>query len=405
MMQTRLKFAARWATIGAAVAALTSPTFAQKKYDTGATDKEIKIGGISPYSGPASAYGAIGKAIGAYFDKVNAEGGINGRKLKWISLDDGYNPAKTVEQARRLVEEDEVLFIFNTLGTPPNSAIHKYMNAKKVPQLFVATGATKWGDPKNFPWTMGWQPDYQSEAKVFAAHLLDTKPNAKVAILYQNDDYGKDYVKGFEDGLGDKAKTMILSKLTYEVTDPTVDSQLLTLKATGADTFFNVTTPKFAAMVIKKNADIGWKPIHYLNSVSASVGAVMVPAGPENGVGIFTASYLKDPTDPQFQKGKEWDDWLAWMKKYHPSGDLKDANNVYGYTAAQGLMQVLKQAGDNLTRENIMKQAATLDISLPMLLPGVNVKTGPDDFYPIEREQLSKFDGKTWILFGKVYGR
>ena len=399
------KLTGQLAAIGVAVAALTSPAFAQKKYDTGATDKEIKIGGISPYSGPASAYGAIGKAIGAYFDKVNAEGGINGRKLNWISLDDGYNPAKTVEQARRLVEEEEVLFVFNTLGTPPNSAIHKYMNAKKVPQLFVATGATKWGDPKNFPWTMGWQPNYQSESKVFVAHLLETKPNAKVAILYQNDDYGKDYVKGFEDGLGDKAKTMIVSKLSYEVTDPTVDSQLLSLKASGADTFFNVTTPKFAAMVIKKNAELGWKPVHYLNSVSASVGAVMVPAGPENGVGIFTANYLKDPTDPQFQKGKEWDDWLAWMKKYLPNGDLKDANNVYGYTAAQGLVQVLKQAGDNLTRENIMKQAASLDMNLPMLLPGVNVKTGPDDFYPIEREQLAKFDGKTWLLFGKVYGR
>ena len=279
------------------------------------------------------------------------------------------------------------------------------MNAKKVPQLFVATGATKWGDPKNFPWTMGWQPNYQSESKVFVAHMLETKPNAKVAILYQNDDYGKDYVKGFEDGLGDKAKTMIVSKLSYEVTDPTIDSQLLSLKASGADTFFNVTTPKFAAMAIKKNAELGWKPLHYLNSVSASVGAVMVPAGPENGVGIFTANYLKDPTDPQFQKGKEWDDWLAWMKKYLPNGDLKDANNVYGYTAAQGLVQVLKQAGDNLTRENIMKQAASLDMTLPMLLPGVNVKTGPDDFYPIEREQLSKFDGKTWVLFGKVYGR
>ena len=399
------KLAGQLAAIGVAVASLTSPAFAQKKYDTGATDKEIKIGGISPYSGPASAYGAIGKAIGAYIDKVNAEGGINGRKLNWISLDDGYNPAKTVEQARRLVEEEEVLFVFNTLGTPPNSAIHKYMNAKKVPQLFVATGATKWGDPKNFPWTMGWQPNYQSESKVFVAHLLETKPNAKVAILYQNDDYGKDYVKGFEDGLGDKAKTMIVSKLSYEVTDPTVDSQLLSLKASGADTFFNVTTPKFAAMVIKKNAELGWKPVHYLNSVSASVGAVMVPAGPENGVGIFTANYLKDPTDPQFQKGKEWDDWLAWMKKYLPNGDLKDANNVYGYTAAQGLVQVLKQAGDNLTRENIMKQAASLDMNLPMLLPGVNVKTGPDDFYPIEREQLAKFDGKTWLLFGKVYGR
>ena len=399
------KLAGQLAAIGVAVASLTSPAFAQKKYDTGATDKEIKIGGISPYSGPASAYGAIGKAIGAYIDKVNAEGGVNGRKLNWISLDDGYNPAKTVEQARRLVEEEEVLFVFNTLGTPPNSAIHKYMNAKKVPQLFVATGATKWGDPKNFPWTMGWQPNYQSESKVFVAHMLETKPNAKVAILYQNDDYGKDYVKGFEDGLGDKAKTMIVSKLSYEVTDPTIDSQLLSLKASGADTFFNVTTPKFAAMAIKKNAELGWKPLHYLNSVSASVGAVMVPAGPENGVGIFTANYLKDPTDPQFQKGKEWDDWLAWMKKYLPNGDLKDANNVYGYTAAQGLVQVLKQAGDNLTRENIMKQAASLEMTLPMLLPGVNVKTGPDDFYPIEREQLSKFDGKTWVLFGKVYGR
>ncbi|MDO8376816.1 MAG: ABC transporter substrate-binding protein, partial [Aquabacterium sp.] len=324
------------------LAALTVGTsaLAQKKYDQGATDKEIKIGGISPYSGPASAYGAIGKAITAYFEKVNAEGGVNGRKLTFISLDDGYNPAKTVEQARKLVEEEEVLFIFNTLGTPPNSAIHKYMNSKKTPQLFVATGATKWGDPKNFPWTMGWQPNYQSESKVFAAHLLETKPNAKVAILYQNDDYGKDYLKGFEDGLGDKAKTMIVSKISYEVTDPTIDSQMVSLKATGADTFFNITTPKFAAHAIKKAAEIGWKPTHYLNSVSASVGSVMNPAGPENGVGIYTASYLKDPTDPQFQKGKEWDDWLAWMTKYQPKGDVKDVNNVYGYTVAQGLVQV-----------------------------------------------------------------
>jgi branched-chain amino acid transport system substrate-binding protein len=391
----------------ASLAALLGSTaaMAQKKYDTGATDKEIKIGGISPYSGPASAYGAIGKAISAYFDKINAEGGINGRKLNFISVDDGYNPAKTVEQARKLVEEDEVLFVFNTLGTPPNSAIHKYMNTKKTPQLFVATGATKWGDPKNFAWTMGWQPNYQSESKVFAAHLLDTKPNAKVAILYQNDDYGKDYLKGFEDGLGDKAKTMIVSKISYEVTDPTIDSQMVSLKSSGADTFFNITTPKFAAQAIKKAAEIGWKPTHYLNSVSASVGSVMIPAGVDNGVGIFTASYLKDPTDPQFQKGKEWDDWLAWMTKYQPKGDIKDVNNVYGYTVAQSLVQVLKQAGDNLTRENIMKQAASLDMSLPMLLPGINVKTGPDDFYPIEREQLAKFDGKTWQLFGKVYGR
>ena len=393
------------AAAGLTALLVSGAALAQKKYDTGATDKEIKIGGISPYSGPASAYGAIGKAISAYFAKVNEEGGVNGRKLNFISLDDGYNPAKTVEQARKLVEEDEVLFIFNTLGTPPNSAIHKYMNTKKTPQLFVATGATKWGDPKNFPWTMGWQPNYQSEAKVFAAHILETKPNAKIAILYQNDDYGKDYLKGMEDGLGAKAASMIISKISYEVTDPTVDSQMVSLKATGADTFFNITTPKFAAQAIKKAAEIGWKPTHYLNSVSASVGSVMTPAGPENGVGIFTASYIKDPTDPQFQKGKEWDDWLAWMKKYNTAGDIKDVNAVYGYTVAQGLVQVLKQCGDNLTRENIMKQAASLDITLPMLLPGVNVKTSADDFYPIEREQLARFDGKTWQLFGKVYGR
>ena len=385
--------------------AAANPAMAQKKYDTGATDKEIKIGGISPYSGPASAYGAIGKAISAYFAKINDEGGVNGRKINFISLDDGYNPAKTVEQARKLVEEEEVLLLFNTLGTPPNSAIHKYMNTKKVPHLFVATGATKWGDPKNFPWTMGWQPNYQSESKVFAGHILETKPNAKIAILYQNDDYGKDYLKGFEDALGEKGKTMIISKISFEVTDPTVDSQLVSLKATGADTFFNISTPKFAAQAIKKIAEIGWKPTHYLNSVSASVGSVMTPAGLENGIGIYTASYIKDPTDPQFQKGKEWDDWLAWMKKYNTSGDVKDVNAVYGYTVAQGMVQVLKQAGDNLTRENIMKQAASLDMTLPMLLPGVNIKTGPDDFYPIEREQLMKFDGKTWQLFGKIYGR
>ena len=385
--------------------AMAGTAVAQKKYDPGATDKEIKVGNINPYSGPASAYGAIGKAIGAYFDKVNAEGGINGRMVKYISLDDGYNPAKTVEQTRKLVEQEEVLLVFQPLGTPPNSAIHKYMNDKKVPHLFVATGATKWGDPKSFPYTMGWQPNYQSESKVFAAHILETKPNAKIAILYQNDDYGKDYLKGFEDGLGDKAKTMIVSKVTYEVTDPTVDSQMVTLKGSGADTFFNITTPKFAAQAIKKAAELGWKPTHYLNSVSNAVGSVLKPAGLENSVGIFTAGYIKDPTDPQFQKGKEYDDWVAWMKKYNASADMSDNFNVYGYTVAQTLVQVLKQAGDNLTRENVMKQAASLDMTLPMLLPGVNIKTGPDDFYPIEREQMMKFTGTTWELFGKVYGR
>ena len=378
---------------------------AQKKYDVGADDKEIKLGHINPYSGPTSAYSAIGKSIGAYFDKINAEGGINGRKIKYISLDDGYNPAKTVEQARKLVEQEEVLLIFQALGTPSNSAIHKYMNDKKVPQLFNATGATKWGDPKNFPWTMGYQPSYQSESKVFAAHIMETKPDAKIAILYQNDDYGKDYLKGFEDGLGEKGKTMIVSKLTYEVTDPTVDSQMVSLKASGADTFFNITTPKFAAQAIKKAAELGWKPTHYLNSVSSSVGSVLTPAGLEASVGIYTANYIKDPTDPQFQKGKEWDDWVAYMKKYHPTGAMNDNFNVYGYTVAQLMVQVLKQAGDDLTRANVMKQAANLDLTLPMLLPGVNIKTTPDDFFPIEREQLGRFDGKTWVLFGKVYGR
>ncbi len=391
--------------IGLAAAAVAVPSLAQKKYDTGADDKEIKIGQIGPYSGPASAYGTIGKAIGAYFDKVNAEGGINGRKIKYIPQDDGYNPAKTVEMARKLVEEDEVFLVFNSLGTASNTAIQKYMNTKKVPQLFVATGATKWGDPKNYPWTMGWQPPYAAEGRIYAQHILETKPNAKIGVLVQNDDYGKDYLKGFEEGLGDKAKTMIISKVTYEVTDPTVDSQMLSLKASGADTFFNITTPKFAAQAIKKAAEIGWKPQHYLNNVSIGVNSVMTPAGLDNGVGIITAQYGKDPTDPQWANDPGMKDWQAWMKKYYPAGSLIEANNVYGYGVAQTLVQVLKQCGDNLTRENVMKQAANLDMQLPMMLPGVNVKTSPDDFFPIERSQLSKFDGKTWVLFGKVYGK
>lgn len=390
---------------GLSTAVVSGSVLAQKKYDTGATDKEIKIGNIMPYSGPASAYGAIGKSMGAYFNKINAEGGINGRQIKFISVDDGYNPARTVEQARKLVEEEEVLFTVGVLGTPPNSAIHKYMNQKKVPQLFVATGATKWGDPKNFPWTMGWQPNYQSEAKIYAQHLLATKPNGKVAILYQNDDYGKDYLKGFLDGLGDKAKTMVIKQISYEVTDPTIDSQMVEMKGSGADVFFNITTPKFAAQAIKKAAEINWKPVHYLNSVSNSVGAVMSPAGAENGVGILTAHYLKDPTDSQWHNSQEYADFKAFMDKYMPGGDLKDINNTFGYTMGQGVVQVLKQAGNDLTRANIMKQAASLEMNLPMLLPGVNVKTGPDDFYPIEREQIATWNGKTWVLSGKTVGR
>ena len=393
------------ALAGVSAALIGVPAAAQKKYDEGASDKEIKIGGISPYSGPASAYGTIGKAIDAYFKKVNAEGGVNGRQLKFVTLDDGYNPARTVEQARKLVEQEEVLLLFNTLGTPPNTAIHKYMNQKKVPQLFVATGATLWGDPKNFPWTMGWQPNYQAEGKIYAAHILETKPNAKIGILMQNDDYGRDYLKGFLDGLGDKAKSMVVKQVTYEVTDPTVDSQMVELKGSGADTFFNITTPKFAAQAIKKAAEIGWKPVHYLNSVSNAAGAVMTTAGAENGVGVISAFYLKDPTDPQWQNSAEYKEWLSWMQKYFPGGDLKDNLNVFGYTVAQTLVEVLKKSGDNLTRENVMKQAANLDMTLPMLLPGVNIKTGPDDFFPIEREQLARWDGKTWALFGKVIGR
>jgi branched-chain amino acid transport system substrate-binding protein len=393
------------ALVGVAVAMIGATALAQKKYDTGADDKEIKVGHIGPYSGPASAYGVIGKAIGAYFDKVNAEGGVNGRKIKFLTLDDGYNPAKTVEMARKLVEEDEVLLIFNSLGTPSNSAIHRYMNTKKVPQLFVATGATKWGDPKNFPYTMGWQPNYQAEAKIYAAHIIETKPNAKIAVLYQNDDYGKDYLKGFEDGLGDNGRARIVAKVSYEVTDPTVDSQMVTLKSSGADVFFNITTPKFAAQAIKKAAEIGWKPVHYLNNVSISVSSVMAPAGLENGIGIITAQYGKDPTDPQWANDQGMKDWTAFMKQWYPAGSLTDANSVYGYGVAQTMVQVLKQCADNLTRDNVMKQAASLEMTLPMALPGINIKTGPDDFFPIEREQLSRFDGKTWILFGKIYGR
>ena len=399
----RRTFAVGFAVMTTALAA--GPASSQNKYDVGANDKEIKIGHINPYSGPASAYGTIGKSISAWFDKVNAEGGINGRRIKFISLDDGYSPPKTVEQARKLVEQEEVLTVFNPLGTPPNSAIHKYMNQRKVPQLFVATGATKWGDPKNFPWTMGWQPNYQSEAKIYAEHILETAPNAKIAVLYQNDDYGKDYLKGFEDGLGAKAKTMIVSKQSYEVTDPTIDSQMNSLKASGADTFFNITTPKFAAQAVKKAAEIGWKPNHYLNQVSASVGSVLTPAGLANSVGVISTQYFKDPTDPQWLTDPAMNEWREFMKKYYPTGDLNDAFNVYGPLVAQTLIQVLKQAGNDLTRANVMKQAASLDMTLPLLLPGVNVKTSADDFYPIEREQLVRFDGKAWVRFGKIYGR
>ncbi|MGE0659934.1 MAG: ABC transporter substrate-binding protein [Reyranellaceae bacterium] len=385
------------------VAAAVRPALAKGKYDDGASDSEIKIGHTNPYSGPASAYGAIGKAISAYFDKVNAEGGINGRKIRFITQDDGYSPPKTVEVIRQLVEQEKVLFVFNTLGTPPNTAIQKYMNAKKVPQLFVATGASKWGKPKEFPWTMGWQPDYNTEGQIYAKYLLANVKDPKIAVLYQNDDYGKDYLEGFHAGLGAAGKKAIISEVSYEVTDPTVDSQVIQMANTKANAFFNITTPKFAAQAIKKAGEIGWKPLHFLNNVSASVSSVLKPAGFENGQGIVTAAYLKDPTDKQWQGHQAYIEWLDWMKKYNAQGNVNDSFNVYGYTVAQTVVQTLKQCGDDLTRVNVMKQAASLkNLSLPMLLPGIKINTSPTDFYPIQSVQLQRFKGETWELFGDV---
>jgi branched-chain amino acid transport system substrate-binding protein len=396
----------RLAALPAAVAILavtTSGALAQKKYGPGVTDTEIKIGNIMPYSGPASAYGVIGKTEEAYFKKINAEGGINGRKINFISYDDGYSPPKTVEQARKLVESDEVLLIFNPLGTPPNSAIHKYMNAKKVPQLFVATGATKWNDPKDFPWTMGWQPSYQSETQIYAKYLLKERPNAKIGVLFQNDDYGKDYLKGLKDGLGAKAATMIIAEEAYETSQPTIDSHIVKLKSSGADVFINITTPKFAAQAIKKIAEIGWKPEHFLNNVSASVGSVMKPAGFENGQGIISAAYAKDVSDPQWKDDAGMKTFLAFLAKDFPEGNKLDGNVIVGYGAAQTLVQVLKQCGDDLTRENVMKQAASLrDYRTEILLPGIKINTSASDFAPISQLQLMRFKGEMWELFGDI---
>ena len=337
---------------------------------------------------------------------MNDEGGVNGRLLNMISYDDGYSPPKTVEMARKLVEQDKVLLIFQPLGTPPNSAIHKYMNSKKVPQLFVATGATKWNDPKKFPWTMGWQPNYQTEATIYAQHILKTKPNAKIAVLYQNDDYGKDYLEGFKRGLGDKAKSMIVKEASYEVSDPTVDSQMAQLQASGADTFFNITTPKFAAQAIRKAWDSGWKPVHYLNNVSVGVGSVLKPAGLDKSVGLISTSYIMDPTDPQWKSDKGMLGWVEFMKKYYPAGDLVDNTNVYGYAVAKTMVQVIKQAGNDLSRANIMKQAANLkNFEVDVLLPGIKINTSPTDFAPIESVQLSRFDGSTWVRFGEIMGK
>jgi branched-chain amino acid transport system substrate-binding protein len=381
-------------TLGPALAA---------EYGPGASDTEIKIGNTMPYSGPASAYGTIGKANAGYFQMINEHGGINGRKITFISRDDGYSPPKTVEQVRKLVEEDGVLFLFDTLGTPPNSAIRAYLNDNKVPQLFVATGADKWNDPKNFPWTMGWQPSYRVESRIYGRYILKNIPNAKIAILYQNDDFGKDYVTGLTEGLGAAASKLIVATKSYETTDPTVDSQVVALQGSGANVLLIAATPKFAAQAIRKVYDIGWKPTEFLTNVSNSVGAVMKPAGLEKGVGIISAAYNKDPTDPQWQDTPEYKEWLEWMKKYNPSASVTDALNVVGYNDAQTMVAVLKAAGDNLTRENIMKQAASIkEEKLPMLLPGITVSTSATDYAPIKQMQLQKFDGTTWKLFGEV---
>jgi branched-chain amino acid transport system substrate-binding protein len=376
--------------------------FGEKKYDVGATDTEIKIGHTSPYSGPASSYSTIGKLHQAYWKSVNESGGINGRKITFISYDDGYQPPKTVEMVRKLVEEDQVLCTFNTLGTPCNTAIHKYMNQKKVPQLYVATGASKWGDPTHFPWTMGFQPDYHTEGIIYARHMLANVRDARIGVLYQNDDYGKDYLNGLKDGLGKEAGRMV-KVVTYEVTDPTVDSQIIQLKDAGANVFYNVSIPKFAAQAMRKAADLGWKPAQYMNNVAASVATTMKPAGLENVQGVLTAAWTKDPTDHQWDNEDDMKEWRAFMGKHMPDANLGDASYVYAYCVATLMHITLKKCGDVLTRENLMRQAASHhQLRLPGLLPGISVTTSPTDFYPVQAVQLSRFKGETWELFGDV---
>ena len=376
---------------------------AQKKYDPGVTDKEIKLGHTNPYSGPLSAYGVIGKAEAAYWDMVNATGGINGRKVTFVTYDDGFSPPKTVEMVRKLVEDDHVFAIFQLLGTPTNTVVHKYLNQKKVPQLFVATGASKWGDPKNFPWTMGWQPDYSTEGGIYAKHMLTQHKGEKIGVLWQNDDSGKDYVGGFMKGLGKENEKMVVASVSYEVTDPTVDSQIIQLKNSGATVFFNDAAPKQAAQAIRKVADLGWKPAHYLANVSASVTSVLKPAGLDNSQGIITAAYLKDPTDTQWATSPDFIEWKAWMAKYHPTGNASDSFNAYAYAVSATMHDCLKRCGDDLTRANLMKQAASMkDLVVPMLLPGIKINTSPTDFYPIQSVRLQRFKGETWELFGDV---
>jgi len=379
------------------------PARAEKQYDPGVSDTEIKIGNTGPYSGPASSYGTIPKAMAAYYRMVNDQGGVNGRKINFISYDDAYSPPKTVEQVRKLVEQDGVLLIAGPLGTPTNSAIWHYMNQKKVPQLFVSTGATKWNDPQHFPWTIGWQPNYQIEGHVYASYVMEQRPGGKIGVLYQNDDFGKDYLEGLKDGLGDKAKSMVVVEAAYETTDPTIDSQIIGMKAAGVDVFVNTGIPKFAAQAIRKAAEIQWKPLHILSSVGASVGATLKPAGLENAKDIVSDFYIKDPTDPQWKDDAGYQQWIAFMDKYYPEGDKTDGGNVYGPSNAATVVQVLKQCGDDLSRENVMRQAANLhDLTVPMLLPGITINTSATDFAPVKQVQMARFDGERWHLFGPL---
>jgi len=379
------------------------PVRAAKQYGPGVTDTEIKIGNTCFYSGPASSYGTIGKAMAAYYTMVNDEGGVNGRKINFISYDDAYSPPKTVEMTRKLVEEDQVLLDAGPLGTPTNSAIWHYMNQHKVPQLFVSTGATKWDDPKGHPWTIGWQPNYQSEGRIYAAYILKEKPDGKIGVLYQDDDFGKDYLKGVSDGLGAKAASMLKVKASYETTDTTVDSQIVSMKAAGCDVFVNTAIPKFAAQSIRKAAEIEWKPLHILSSIGSSVAATLKPAGLENAKGIVSDFYLKDPTDPEWQNDAGYKWWVGFMDKYYPSGDKTDAGNVYGPSNAATIVHVLTACGDELTPENVMKQAASLrDFTVPMLLPGITINTSATDFAPVKQVQMGRFDGERWGLFGPL---
>ena len=394
--------AVKWAAGLALGVLLASPAFAQKKYDPGASDTEIKIGHTNPYSGPASAYGLVGKTQAAYFKMINEQGGVNGRKINFISYDDAYNPPKTVEQTRKLVESDEVLLLFQGLGTPAQAAVQKYLNDKKIPQLLVSSGATRFTDPKSFPWTMAYNPNYQSEGHIYAQLVLKQYPNAKIGILMQNDDFGKDYVKGFKDALGAKAN-MIVSEATYEVSDPTVDSQMVKLKNSGADLFFNVSTPKFAAQSMKKAAELGWKPVHLLNINSTPVASVMIPAGPENSKGTISVNYGKDPLDPQWANDEGMKKYKAFMAKYAPDMDPNNTLSSYGYGAAQLMVYILKQCGDDLTRANVMKQATNIkNYVADLSLPGMSASTSPDDYRINKQFQLMKFNGERWELFGEI---